>query len=130
MARFGRALNEVELAAYDIIPTALARQVLIVNIPFMPGRFEAITLGTIIATTRELPDDGTSELLAHELVHVGQWEDDGKVRFALDYVSQFAKGFASLRSWNQAYLRIGAEVEAREHAADWCDRCANPDQRL
>lgn len=123
MKKPGRALNEQELAAYDVIPRTLAQNVRIVSIPRIPGGFVGITLGNIIALTREEPDDGTSPLLAHELVHVGQWHYEGRVRFVLSYVNHFSKGIARHRSWGKAYLNIGAEVEARAEATAWCKRC-------
>ncbi len=123
MARFGRTLNPAELSAYDVIPGELARQVSIVSIPFLPGNYAAITLGKTVFVASDLPDDGTSSLLAHELVHVGQWHVEGKLLFLRDYLGQFVTGLRKHRSWNEAYRDIGAEVEARSEATAWCKRC-------
>ncbi len=118
-----RRLNAREIDAYDLIPGDLARRVHVVSIPFLPGSYVAITLGRFVCIARDIPDDGTSELLAHELVHVGQWQEVGKARFVLDYVGHFARGLREYRSWNKAYRGIAAEVEARTKATSWCQRC-------
>lgn len=123
MGRFTRTLNEAELAAYDVIPAELARRVSVVSIPFLPGRYAAITLGNFVCVADDVPDDGTSALLAHELVHVGQWQNEGKLPFLRGYLGQFAGGLRQHRSWNKAYRAIGAEVEARAEATAWCKRC-------
>ncbi len=123
MGRFGRSLNRAELIAYDVIPEQLARKVRVVAIPGLPGRYAAITLGKMIFVARDIAQDGTSELLAHELVHVGQWTNDGIVRFVRNYLSHFATGLREHRSWHEAYRSILAEVEARSEASDWCKRC-------
>lgn len=127
MGPFTRALNQTELDAYDVLPPAVARQVLIVNVPFIPGGYSGITLGTFIGLATGVPKDGTSALLAHELVHVGQWESDGKARFVWDYLSQFVVGLAKHRSWNEAYRSIAVEIEARSKTEAWCDRCLRDD---
>ena len=123
MGRFGRSLNRAELIAYDVIPEQLARKVRVVSIPGLPGRYAAITLGKMIFVARDIAQDGTSELLAHELVHVGQWTNDGIIVFIRKYLSHFASGLRQHRSWHEAYRGILAEVEARSEASDWCERC-------
>ncbi len=123
MGRFGRSLSAAELVAYDVIPEQLARRVRVLSIPALPGRYAAITLGKLIFVARDIAEDGTSELLAHELVHVGQWTNDGVIRFIGKYLSHFASGLRQHRSWHQAYRGILAEVEARSEASAWCKRC-------
>lgn len=122
MGRFQRRLNQTEIDAYDIISQALARRVIVVSIPFIPGGYSGITLGNVIALTGQEPQDGTSALLAHELVHVGQWFELGRSRFVRFYLGQFARGLMKLRSWNQAYLSIDLEIQARSGASDWWRR--------
>lgn len=113
-----RRLNEAEIEAYDLIPTDLAVRVRVVRLP-MPGPYAGITFGRVVVLGRDVPADGGSSLLAHELVHVRQWSDLGVIGFSARYLSQFASGLVRLRSWKAAYHQIGAEREARASAEEW-----------
>lgn len=114
-----RSLTEHEIDSYDLVDEALARRVKVARIPRLPGRYTGLTLGPIVFVSCDVPDDGTSSLLAHELVHVRQWHEQGVPRFAWCYASSFARGLARQRRWNDAYRAIPAEVEAREDASRW-----------
>jgi hypothetical protein len=63
--------------------------------------------------------EGNRKLVAHELVHVAQYADRGRVRFLIRYLADYARNLLRLRSHRQAYLAIPAEVDARAAAADW-----------
>lgn len=125
MGHLARRLNPAEIQAYDVIAPALAARVRVLRIPFIPGGYAGITIGTTIAVTCPIEDDGTSSLLAHELVHVAQWYELGPTRFLRFYLGQFVTGLLRHRSWSEAYLAIDLEVQARDGAADWCHRCAS-----
>lgn len=119
-----RSLNETELDAYDVLPRHLAERVRIHQIPVLPGGYAGMTLHNRILLARPVDPDGTSALLAHELVHVRQWADQGLLRFAWNYVSAFVRNLARLRRWRPAYADIPAEQEARAETTDWLRRRA------
>ena len=61
-------------------------------------------------------------LLAHEIVHVMQYEKAGVFGFLKNYVGHFLAGYLkkgnlNAKNWYAAYLAIPDEVEAREYAA-------------
>ncbi len=116
---FGRGLNDRELASYRHIPSALTERARVHEIPALPGRYLGITLGRHIFLATDVSDDGDSSLLAHELVHVRQWHEQGAVRFIVRYVGSFLGSLPSTRSWNRSYRAIPAEVEARSEATRW-----------
>lgn len=63
-------------------------------------------------------------LLAHEIVHVIQYEERGYIRFAKVYVSEFWRRFRkkkhwTAKSWFEAYEAIPDEVEARRFASEF-----------
>ena len=117
-----RPLNDLELASYDHLDPALARRVRVAKIPLLPGRYVGVTLGPLVVLQTDEPVDGTSALLAHELVHVRQWQQQGAARFIADYVASFATELWRCRRWNEAYRAIPAEVEARTEASRWAQR--------
>ena len=112
-------LNAAELAAYDHIPTALARRVTVWELPKVPGQFVGITLGRHVVVSGRKNRTGDSMLLAHELVHVRQWAELGAVGFLVRYLTGFVAGLRVERSWMPAYRAIPAEIEAREIARSW-----------
>ncbi len=117
-----RRLTETEIAAYDHLDPQLARRVRVAKIPALPGRYLGITLGPLVVLQTCESDDGSSALLAHELVHVRQWREQGAVRFAVRYVSSFVASLLRCRRWNEAYRSIPAEVEARAETTKWLAR--------
>ena len=118
----GRPLNSIELDGYDVLPRALAERVVVHEVPALPGDYVGLTLGRRVFLAIDVPDDASSKLLAHELVHVRQWYEQGRRRFLVDYVSAFLRHLCSTRSWTEAYRSIPAEQEARSVATDWADR--------
>ena len=114
-----RSLNAIELDSYSLIPRALAARVRIHEIPALPGSYVGITLGRHVFLATDVPDDGASLLMAHELVHVRQWHEQGVVGFGRRYVWSFLRSIPSTRSWNASYQAIPAEAEARLEADRW-----------
>lgn len=56
--------------------------------------------------------DGTDHLVAHELVHVQQWSERGRLRFLSAYLGAYLRErMRGLGHW-AAYRRIPSEVEA------------------
>lgn len=120
----GRPLNDAELDAYDVLPRGLARRVRIHRVRGLPGGYTGMTLGNHILLARPVDDDGTSALLAHELVHVRQWADRGFVGFSAAYLTSFGRNLSRHRRWGTAYRDIDAEREARQETTDWVRRRA------
>ena len=63
-------------------------------------------------------------LMAHEIVHVLQYQREGFRRFLTTYVLDFWKIFKrkkkwNLRTWFESYLEIPHEIEAREVASEF-----------
>lgn len=76
----------------------------------LPGA-AAMTLGRSVLVRRDRLADVA--LLAHELVHVRQWREQGRVRFAARYTADYLRGRVAGLSHRAAYRSIPAEVEAR-----------------
>jgi hypothetical protein len=69
------------------------------------------------------------ELLAHELVHVEQYEERGVPRFLLRYFGEYLVARARGRSHLDAYRAIGFEREASRLAAERWGRGEEPRTR-
>lgn len=121
----GRHLTADEINAYDHVPADLARRVRVIRIPMIPGGFTAMTLGTWVLVAIPVPADSPSTLMAHELVHVRQWNDLGKRRFTTRYLTSFMSALRAQRAWKAAYWLIDAECEARAETDQWCHRRAH-----
>lgn len=120
--RIGRLLTSPERLAFDHVQERTLQRVVVVNIPWLPGTFAGLTLDRFILLARPQPEDGSSTLLAHELVHVEQWDDRGIIGFAWWYVSNFLREYRQRRKWMNAYRALDAEVEARSRTRDWWNR--------
>lgn len=64
------------------------------------------------------------KLLAHELVHVLQYQKHGFVRFLKKYIRDFWNAFKKKEKWNletwyESYSEIPYEIQARKFAADF-----------
>ena len=88
----------------------LSGTVRIVEVPFSAKGADATTIGRIIFIDSDRIDD--SELLAHELVHVCQWEELG-IEFLWQYTSEFVTNYAELGDRREAYKQISFEQDAR-----------------
>ena len=92
-------------------------EVRFVEVPFVAPNFGAVTAGRIVFIQRGRADD--ADLVAHELVHVCQWEEEG-VEFLWNYLSEYAANAAALQDARQAYQEISYEEQARAGSID-CD---------
>ncbi|MEM7274486.1 MAG: hypothetical protein AAF547_15480 [Actinomycetota bacterium] len=115
-------MSETEVAAYDVVPAEIARRVRIIRIPLIPGGYAGMTLVRTVLLARDVEPDGSSPLLAHELVHVRQWTEEGILRFSSSYLGSFLRNLARLRRWNAAYHQIDHELEAKQETTDWLRR--------
>lgn len=117
-----RRLNEGELDAYDVVPRDRARRVRLVSVPVLPGGYAGLTLGPLVLLARPVAADGSSALLAHELVHVRQWAELGVVGFVVGYLAAFVTGLVQHRGWQRAYRDISLERQARLETDRWLQR--------
>lgn len=79
----------------------------------------AMTLGSHIlidSSLLERPGERLAALVAHELIHVRQWQEKGIVLFLLTYLRQYLLARVRGASHDVAYRAIGMEVEARAGA--------------
>jgi hypothetical protein len=97
----------------------MASRVKVYEIPALPGTYVGLTLGRRVFLAEDVADDGTSGLIAHELVHVRQWSEQGPLGFSGRYLLAFLRSLVRTRSWNASYRAIPAEVEARSEATRW-----------
>lgn len=83
----------------------------------VPPAADAWTLGRLVLIRRRAWDPArmsTQLLLAHELVHVAQWREDGPFLFLARYLAAYVKGRIRGLSHDAAYRAIPAETEAFE----------------
>jgi hypothetical protein len=121
-------LTNVELAAYDHIPEDLAARARVTKVPFLTPGSSGMTLGRWVFLRNDSRRDGTSKLLAHELVHVQQWHDLGVRRFLWRYLAAYFRAVLRLRNHRRAYLVIPFEVEAYDRADEWMRTRASVDR--
>ena len=114
-----RRLTPQEIAAYDLVSPGLARRARVQRVPFLAPGTHGMTVGPLILVLRDDDRSGKRTLLAHELVHVEQYDQMGTARFLWRYVNEYARNLSRLRSHRQAYLAISLEVEARAAADRW-----------
>lgn len=114
-----RTLTPQERAAFLHVTDRTRDRARVYSIPWLPGRFAGLTLGRFVLLARAQGSDGSSTLLAHELVHVEQWDRQGTIGFLRWYLGDFLRELRIRRSWMGAYQAIEAEVEARERTRRW-----------
>lgn len=112
------APDEAELYR-TVVDADIAEKVWLVQLPTIPGPYSGLTIANVVIIDRKLPPGTPSALLAHELVHVRQFHDQGIVRFTLEYNKSFIIGQVTERRWSKAYRAIPAEVEARSETTRW-----------
>lgn len=118
-------LADAEIARHPHVPEPDRRRARIVIVPTLPPGVRAMTLGRLVLV--RTGQAGDRVLLAHELVHVRQWREQGPVGFLLRYLREYLRGRMAGLGHREAYLAIGAEVEARRLAAAVTPRVAGAD---
>jgi hypothetical protein len=107
------------IARLDGVAPGASARVRVVGVPAFLPRYAAMTLGrTVLVRNDRLDDD---RLLAHELVHVEQWQQQGRARFLARYVGGYLRALVRERRHRAAYLAIPFEAEARARAKTWHD---------
>ena len=117
-----RRLTPREVAGYDLVPADIARRARVQRVPVLAPGTAGMTLGRLILLRRDDDRSGRRPLLAHELVHVEQYQRIGTARFLWRYVGEYARNLWRLCSHRRAYRAISFETEARASAARWADR--------
>lgn len=117
-----RGLTKEEIIAYDFVPKNVINQVKIINIPNIMGTFKGLTIGKYIFISKKIPCDGSSHLIAHELVHVRQWNELGIIGFTVKYLSDFFSKLIKHKNWINAYSEIILESEARDISQKWSEQ--------
>lgn len=80
----------------------------------MPPGAGAWTLGSLVIMRERHAD--SAHLLAHELEHVRQWREQGRVRFLWAYLSSYLRWRLRGYPHAAAYRRIPAEISAEWRA--------------
>jgi len=114
-----RRLSAEEIAAYDLVPPAIARRAVLIRVPVLPPRADGLTSGRFVLLRTDEPADGTSRLVAHELIHVRQFRELGRLGFALRYFSAYFRNLARFRHHRRAYFEIPQEQEAYGRSRAW-----------
>ncbi len=117
MASVGRWLSRTEVETYDLVPPAVAGRARLHRVRILPPGSSGMTVGHQVLLRRG--HEGNRKLVAHELVHVAQYADRGRIRFLTRYLLDYGRNLVRLRNHRQAYLAIPAEVAARAETADW-----------
>jgi Domain of unknown function (DUF4157) len=113
----GRALTAEEVERYDHVPREVATRARLYRVPLLASGAHGMTLGRRILIRRGHED--RPRLVAHELVHVRQYAEQGRVRFLARYLRDYVANLARLRNHRRAYLAIPAEAEARAVTDAW-----------
>jgi hypothetical protein len=105
------------LERLDAVAPGASGRVRVVGVRGVVRGYAAMTLGrTVLVRHDRLDDDG---LLAHELVHVEQWREHGRIGFLARYLGGYARALVRERRHRAAYLAIPFEAEARRRAEIW-----------
>ena len=88
-------------------------------------RVSAITLLSVVFVEPDrytsMIDGRDATLLAHELIHVAQWQTEGIARFLYRYVTDYLRLRLLGLDHRTAYLHIGYEWDAYEQSAALTD---------
>jgi hypothetical protein len=111
VARVRRLDPVATVAAFDHVAAIDARRARLVTVPWLTPGVAGMTVGPWILMRAGREEDAA--LIAHELVHVRQWREQGAFRFLARYVGAYLRGRRAGLGHAGAYLAIPAEVEAR-----------------
>ena len=84
-----RRLDAQEVDAYDHVPRWVAERALLRRVPILPPGAIGLTSGRFVFLLRAEPKDGSSVIIAHELVHVRQFAELGRLRFGFRYLLSY-----------------------------------------
>ena len=116
MAR-AEPLGKAAAARFDHLPPAMVAGAKVKLARRLPRQADAMTIGRTIYVRPG--HEQSQSLLAHELVHVRQWQQYGSLGFLRRYLWAYLRNLVALRDHMAAYRAIPFEAEAREEAAAW-----------
>lgn len=105
------ALAAEEQDRHPHVPAQDAARARVVVVPWLAAGIAGMTVGRWMLI-RQGHETGRA-LLAHELVHVRQWREDGALRFLARYLAAYALGRVRGLGHGDAYRAIPYEAEAR-----------------
>ena len=112
-----RVLTEAEIAHFDLVAASTARRARLLVVRRLARGSAGMTLGRWILLRKG--HERRHALIAHELVHIEQWRDQGRLRFLTSYLGAYvSERFRGARH-RDAYLTIPAEQEARDRTGAW-----------
>ena len=114
-----RRLEGPEIESYDVLSSELAERVRIVRVPVLPFGSSGMTIGRFVLLTSDDDHSGNRKLLAHELIHVRQWHEAGRLAFLRSYLGDYCRELRRSRRHRDAYLAIRAERQAYAEADEW-----------
>jgi hypothetical protein len=112
-----RPLTGDEIAHFDLVAPSTAARARVMVVPVLPPGASGMTVGRWVLLRRG--HERRHALIAHELVHVEQWRDQGPVRFLARYLAAYLAGRRTGAAHRAAYLAIPAEQEARDRTEVW-----------
>ena len=115
-----RPLTEAEIAHFDLVAPSTARRARVRVVPVLPPGASGMTIGRRVLLRKG--HERRHALIAHELVHVEQWRDQGRVRFLTRYLADYLRSRGAGARHRVAYLAIPAEQEARDRTEVWSER--------
>ncbi|MDE0608006.1 MAG: DUF4157 domain-containing protein [Acidimicrobiaceae bacterium] len=92
---------------------------LIVRVPVLFFGSDGMTIGRFVLLRSDDDRSGNRKLLAHELVHVRQWHEAGRIGFLRAYLGDYFRELRNSRCHREAYSAIRAEREALLEAGEW-----------
>jgi len=111
-----RALTPAERSHHIHVPDVDRERARVVVTRVLTPGAGGMTVGRFVLIRRGR--EGDERLLAHELVHVRQWREQGWLRFLWRYFTDYFKGRRRGLGHRGAYLAIPFEAEARELAGE------------
>jgi len=113
----GRPLAKASAARFDHLPAATVARARLRASRHLPRQADAVTIGRTIYVRPG--HEGSEALIAHELVHVRQWQEHGRFGFLRRYLGAYLKNLVRERDHMAAYRAIPFEIEARAEAGAW-----------
>ena len=110
-------LGKARAGRFDHLDPSVVARARVRTARHLPRQADAMTVGRTIYVRPG--HEGSDTLLAHELVHVGQWQRYGWFGFLRRYLGAYAANLVRLRGHLAAYRAIPLEAEAREATAAW-----------
>ena len=110
-------LGKARARTFDHLDPTVVARARIRTARHLPPQADAMTVGRTVYVRPG--HEASDSLLAHELVHVRQWQQYGWFGFLRRYLGAYLANLVRLRNHMAAYRAIPFEAEARAEAATW-----------